>query len=116
MPMKGETHEDEGLEAFFDAARRHAPAPGRDMLARVVADAEAVQPAGRTPHVRRTGGERLRHLLGGFPAMAGLAIAALAGLWIGAGLPERLFGADDPAYLVDITPEMAFGLAGGADR
>jgi len=47
--------------------------------------------------------------------MAGLAAATLAGLWIGAGLPEAVPGTSEALYLVDITPEMAFGLAGGDD-
>jgi hypothetical protein len=45
--------------------------------------------------------------------MAGLATAALTGLWIGTALPEGLIGQAEAGYLVDITPEMAFDLAGG---
>ncbi|MFO7758576.1 MAG: hypothetical protein R6V26_08870 [Roseovarius sp.] len=113
MPMKSDDHDHAALEAFFHAARRTAPAPSEDMLARVLADAETVRTAAQ---VRRPGTARrarLRDRLGGWPAMAGLATATLAGLWIGAALPARITGDDAPAYIVDITPEMAFDLAGG---
>lgn len=113
MPMTGDDRDDRALDAFFDAARRTPPAPTDALLARVVADAASVQATAHAPAPRHRAMPRLRDLLGGWPAMAGLATAALAGLWIGTGLPARVTGADDAAYLVDITPEMAFDLAAG---
>ncbi|WP_080457873.1 hypothetical protein [Roseovarius sp. A-2] len=110
-----------GLDAFFEAARAQAPAPSPDLLARVLADADATRQAHstvglvhvHTPAPRPGIAARLYRLLGGWPAMAGLATAALTGIWIGTALPEGLLGPDDATYLVDITPEMTFDLAGG---
>jgi hypothetical protein len=119
MSMSGKQRRDDGLDGFFEAARGYAPAPSPDLLARVLADAEATQQAG--PGTEPAGVPatpdgfvaRLYRLLGGWPAMAGLATAALTGIWIGTTLPEGLIGTAEAAYLVDITPEMAFDLAGG---
>lgn len=112
MPMKADDHDRAALETYFDAARRTAPAPSEAMLARVLADAETVRTAAQARRPGTARRARFRDLLGGWPAMAGLATATLAGLWIGAALPARMVGDDTPAYIVDITPEMAFDLAG----
>ncbi|MGX0877128.1 hypothetical protein ACSSV4_001812 [Roseovarius sp. MBR-154] len=117
MSMTDKDRAGQGLDVFFEAARRHPPAPSPDLLARVLAEAEALQAAtarpapAPAPHAGLAA--RLYRLLGGWPAMAGLATAALTGLWIGTALPEGLIGQAEAGYLVDITPEMAFDLAGG---
>lgn len=115
MSMTENDHAGEGLDLFFEAARDQSPAPSPDLLARVLVEAESVQAshAVRVPKPRLGMAAHLYRLLGGWPAMAGLATAALTGIWIGAGLPEGLFGKAEAAYLLDITPEMAFDLAGG---
>ncbi|HMB13059.1 MAG TPA: hypothetical protein VKN37_03555 [Roseovarius sp.] len=119
MSMSDKQRTGDGLGGFFEAARGHAPAPSPDLLARVLADAEATQQTGpgtEPARVRATPDglvARFYRLLGGWPAMAGLATAALTGLWIGTSLPEGLIGPAEAVYLVDITPEMAFDLAGG---
>jgi len=106
-----------GLDVFFEAARAQAPGPSPDLLARVLADADATRQAhptvGLAPAPRPGIAARLYRLLGGWPAMAGLVTAALTGIWIGTALPEGLVGPEEATYLVDITPEMAFDLAGG---
>ncbi|SEM98060.1 hypothetical protein SAMN04488077_110102 [Roseovarius tolerans] len=119
MSMSDKDQADGGLDVFFEAARGHAPIPSPDLLARVFADAETTQQAGPSTAPARVSATpdglaaRLYRLLGGWPAMAGLATAALTGIWIGTALPEGLIGTAEAAYLVDITPEMAFDLAGG---
>lgn len=115
MSMKNKERMGESLDAFFEAVRRETPAPSSDLLARVLTEAEALQAArARATSVSRPGmAARLYHLLGGWPVVAGLVSAALTGIWIGSGLPERLIGQAEAVYLVDITPEMAFDLAGG---
>ena len=119
MSMSDKDRAADGLGVFFEAARGHAPVPSPDLLARVFADAEATQqarpsiPPARVPATPDGLAARLYRLLGGWPAMAGLATAALTGLWIGTALPEGLIGPAEALYLVDITPEMAFDLAGG---
>ncbi|SEL10114.1 hypothetical protein SAMN05443999_103303 [Roseovarius azorensis] len=115
MPMKDEERDMNGLEAYFDAARAERAAPSADLMARIIADAQAVQMAARSPAPRRRAGlgEQFYRLIGGWPAMAGLATAAVAGVWLGTSLPEGLLGPGEAAYLVDVTPELAFDLAGG---
>ena len=67
-----------------------APAP--DFTARVLADAARVQaqisaaPSRKSPTIFVQLGE----LLGGWPAMGGLATAGVAGLWIGLAPPAEL--------------------------
>ena len=79
--------DEEALEAFFQEARTEAarPMPG-DLLARVMADAEALRPGRKQPLVRRIA-QRLSDGFGGWPAMAGLATATVAGLWFGFSWP-----------------------------
>ncbi len=119
MPMSDKDKDVTGLEAFFDAARTHAPAPSADLMARVLNGAEAeqarlrrrAQVADATPQSGLL--EQIYRLLGGWPAMAGLTTAALTGIWIGTGLPEGLLaGGAEAAYLVDIAPDAVFELAG----
>lgn len=115
MPTRPDDHDKPALDAFFDAARRSPAAPSRDMLARVLADAETVRTVACASRPRQVRPAPIRDLLGGWPAMAGLAAATLIGLWTGAGLPLAVPGVTDATYLVDITPEMAFALSGGDD-
>jgi hypothetical protein len=117
MSMSDKDQAEGGLDVFFEAARVQAPGPSPDLLARVLADADATRQAhpaaGPAPAPRPGIAARLYRLLGGWPVMAGLATAALTGVWIGTALPEGLIGQAEAGYLVDITPEMAFDLAGG---
>lgn len=118
MPMSDKDQDLGGLGAFFDAARTHPPAPSADLLARVLSDAEAEQVwitrrAQAAAEAPRTGLlEQLYRLLGGWPAMAGLTTAVVAGVWIGTAIPAGVSGSAEAAYLVDITPEAVFELAG----
>lgn len=114
------THEpndapDTGMEVFFDAARADAAVPSGALLARIEAEALAVQTA--RPAVPRASVWRgLVRALGGWPAMAGLAAATCAGLWIGFAPPpaveaywtgEGAFSALDPVSGYD------FAMLGG---
>lgn len=110
-----EAHHDD-LEPWFAAARAQAPRPEAGMMARLMADAEAVA-AARTapvatapggaaplppllpsaparspvrPSVRRHGRPRLVSGLGGWKAVAGLLAAGVAGVWIGLAVPEMV--------------------------
>jgi hypothetical protein len=77
------------LDDHFAAARAKSPAPDDAFLARLEADARQMQPAPPRP----TASGRLRQLvevLGGWPAMGGLATASLVGLWIGVASPLGL--------------------------
>ncbi|WP_127115082.1 hypothetical protein [Shimia sediminis] len=76
------------LDDLFAAARsdtRQAPPP--DLLARVLADAEAEQPTAEafdTTRVRRPGRwQQFVTVIGGWPSLTGLAAATMASVWIG---------------------------------
>lgn len=76
------------LEDMFAAAKRHAPRPDGAMMARVLADAEAVQFGFVTPGSvqaapRRGLFEGVFDLLGGWAGLGGLAAASAFGLWLG---------------------------------
>ena len=89
------------LEGFFDAARATAPQPSEDLMARVLADANALQPqaAPLASVVKRPG---WLSALGGWPALAGLATATVAGVVIGVTDPTSVgdiaFYSFDDAY------------------
>lgn len=73
--------EESQLDDFFSAARASRPAPGPDLMARILADAEAASPAPR-PGLRA----RLKAMLepvGGLAGVTGLAACALFGISLG---------------------------------
>ena len=90
MSMTDADEREAALEPFFAAARADAPAPSPELMARVLEAAGAEQARIATPApVPRAGlWARIRQGLGGWPAVAGLAAAGLAGVWIGLALPE----------------------------
>lgn len=92
---------DDELEGLFAAARAQTPVPSADLMARILADAEAQavpEPAPATGG--RTGGRPVRPTrgfwaalvagLGGWPVLAGMATATVAGVWLGFATPEAL--------------------------
>lgn len=119
---------DDRLEALFEAARLDDRAvPNSDFLARVLEDATALQPA---PEALATPARRggflaqltgdLTSVFGGWRPMAGLAVATLAGVWIGFSgmslLPDGLnglFGATNEIYLADLEFGVAFDAGEG---
>lgn len=127
----------ESLDAFFDAARR-VPAEVSDATtARILADAHQVQAGfgagGAVPDhagIGRASGGWIGQFLaaiGGWPAMAGLATAGVAGLWIGAvppafvetlaeGIVASSDAAEDDLYLVDPLPGYALTEALGESQ
>lgn len=113
------------LDALFAQTRDRATEPSPDFMERVLRDALAAQPAPAPAPVARAV-ERpstLRQFLsavGGWPAVAGLATAGVAGLWIGISPPaavattaETFLGAQSDLYLVDLMPGYDFTLAEG---
>ena len=72
---------DDGLEAFFAAARSRDDRPSGALLARVLSDAEAARP-------RRGGLAGVLRAIGGWPSAAGLAAASVAGIAIGFTAPQ----------------------------
>lgn len=104
MKTDHDRHVDRDLEAFFQAARESVPEASPDLMARVLADAyseqdarEVTAPAAaeanhdRAPAAQGRGWfAGLLDALGGWPAVAGLATAAVAGVWIGYNPPLTL--------------------------
>lgn len=87
--MSEKTSQNDPLEVFFDAAKGAQPAPSEALMARVLADAETLQPSPEpvAPKMRRKG---WFSALGGWPALAGLATATVAGVSIGVADPASV--------------------------
>lgn len=108
------------LVTFFAAARASAPEPSAGLMARILAEAEAAQAeqaAARKADPSRPRAGRWRRGaqgLGGWPVLAGLATAGVAGVWIGGTLPATLpgLGSGTGDYVVDIAPELAVETGG----
>jgi len=83
--------DDGELDSLFAAAQARAPVPPDDLIARILAEAQAqAEPVG-APEPRATGLWRaILGSIGGWPAATGLASATVAGLAIGLGAPDAL--------------------------
>lgn len=90
----------DALDALLRDAAGQTVAPGDDLMARVLADAAEVQPrATALAPARPVPGAAaeppgfvaaILDLLGGWPAVSGLAAAGVAGLWVGVAPPAAL--------------------------
>ena len=80
------------LDALFAQARLQPARPSDDLMARIMADAVALQPAPRALAVAPRPGllRRWADVFGGFGALAGMGSAAAAGLFIGFAQPSGL--------------------------
>lgn len=92
---------DSDLDDIFAEARGAAVAPSYDLMARILADAEAHQPAmpglvrAAPPPPRQGLWATMMAAIGGGGALAGLSTATLAGLWIGFAQPTTLLDVTD---------------------
>lgn len=90
--------DDIDLDKMFAGAKREPLEPSADFMSRVLSDAQEMQPApqgvmDKTPQKQGFFSEMLSGLsdaIGGWPAFAGLATAAVTGLWIGVSPPQGL--------------------------
>ncbi|WP_333712461.1 hypothetical protein [Yoonia sp.] len=91
---------DDFLEDLFARAQGDRATPQDDLVARVLADADAVQ-AGLATQTARPAPpglwSRMLVALGGWPAVSGLAAATVAGVWIGVA---------PPAPVADVTADI----------
>ncbi|MDP2080468.1 MAG: dihydroorotate dehydrogenase [Pseudotabrizicola sp.] len=95
------------LDALFAQAQAHPPEIDAAFMARVLADARALQPlALRRAPVRPGLWARLAAALGGALAVAGLGTAAMAGLVIGYVQPEPM---------VSLAGSIGFGVSESLD-
>lgn len=84
---------EDALDRLFAEARAEQHVPGDDLMARLMADATRSAPMRVLPAVavKPVGGlTGFLAALGGWPVLGGLAMATLAGLWIGIAPPDRL--------------------------
>ena len=84
-------HLDAEFDVFFTAAKRLAPRPSEDLQARILMEATRAQQRPAPKPARVSVFEMLKDFvadLGGAPATAGLATAALVGAYIGFSAPE----------------------------
>lgn len=114
MTMKGDDHD---LDRLLTAARGAGPAPGPDLMARILADAAAVQPKAsprRQPAPRRQGWlTGIATIFGGGGALAGISFAMLAGVFVGIVQPApvaaltQAFAEQEVVDSVDMLPSEA---------
>lgn len=100
MTMSERDREDRFLDALLDEERRVRtgadPEVSVDLMARVLADAERVQAGFATQAPPRAAPPRaglwaqIGAVLGGWPAVTGLAAASVCGLWLGISPPQGL--------------------------
>ncbi|ANT61831.1 MULTISPECIES: hypothetical protein [Roseobacteraceae] len=119
--MTDERRIEEGdLGPLFEAERRDAALPSGDWMARMEALALAEQPAPRPADVPRAAASRgggwraALRAFGGWPAMAGLAAACAAGVWIGVASPDAmstLISYDTSSTLSALDPSSGFDYA-----
>jgi hypothetical protein len=116
-----EKHQDDALlEALFaEAAGDGKPEVPADLMARILADAEAMQPTAAALAARpaRQGlFSQFMQAIGGWPSLAGLATATVAGVWIGFSaygtiVPSSvadLIEGDSQTYLAYVDASYAF--------
>ena len=78
--------DDRMLDDLFAGARAQMPELSDALMARVLADAAQVQTPVSVPESRSVWAA-LSDMLGGWPALGGLAAATVAGLWVGIAPP-----------------------------
>lgn len=98
------TDRDPLLDDLFRQARENPPVADSDFMARILADAVALQPVPRpivAAPARRSLWSRLITMLGGAAVIAGLGSAAMAGLVIGYVQPAPLTNLADSFGIVE---------------
>ncbi|KQI72409.1 hypothetical protein AN191_08180 [Loktanella sp. 5RATIMAR09] len=82
---------DDMLDDLLAQARGASPLPSDALMARVIADADAAQPRASAMPVARPGViARMLDTIGGWPAVSGLAMATVAGIWVGVAPPASV--------------------------
>ena len=82
---------DDMLDELFAQAREETPSPSDSLMARVLADAAAVQPTADAVQLEQPGvWTRLLDMIGGWPAVSSLAAATVAGIWVGVAPPSSV--------------------------
>lgn len=87
---KQDKHAEVSVDAMLAAAKAAPPAVPDALMARVLADADALQPRPAAPAVAPGLWIRLSDAFGGWQGMGGLVAATCAGIWIGWSPPTAL--------------------------
>ena len=116
-----EKFDDDMLDDLFAAARNDSRAtPSPDLLARVLSEAEGLQvaePVPSAPPLRPSLWAALVAAVGGWPALSGVAMAGVAGVWLGVAsgttfmqntLGLDIYGETAQSYLSDLADTYAF--------
>lgn len=93
--------DDTALEALFDDARATAPQVSDALMARIIADAQAVRPV----QAKARGLRGLIASLGGLPALGGLVTATCVGFWLGVAPPAAVPDLAATVLGVDVAAE-----------
>ena len=85
---------DNFVDDLFAQARDQTITPSDDLMARVMADADAALPQTAAVQPAASGGffASLLDALGGWPVLSGVAAAGFAGLWVGLAPPDTVEG------------------------
>ncbi len=86
MTMTDPKHDD--LDGLFAEMRATAGVPSDALMARVLADAAAAQPRALPASAPQPAlWDRVMDAIGGWPSVGGLAVATVAGIWVGVAPP-----------------------------
>lgn len=119
--MRMNDHKDDGvmIDALLSDVRSVQVTPDDSLMARVMADAHRVDHSEPAAQPAASWWAALHDLLGGWPTVGGMALAGVAGLWVGIAPPapvENLaagvFGTTDTVSLLDFDLALE-GLADG---
>ena len=116
MMVEQRPFDEQELDDLFGLAQDNAPAPSDDLMAKIMADAAAVAAhnapvAAQVAPVSPGFWASVLAMIGGWPAAAGLATAAVTGVMIGVASPDTIetltastFGEADAYALEDLLP------------
>lgn len=114
---------DHALDALFAEAADEVPVASEALMARVLADAEAFQPAAEEPIERSSQGRwrAFLEMIGGWQGAGGLVAATLVSVWIGfvgsdsVSLRDGqiLLAGDTDYYLSDLAGDFSFDIGEG---
>lgn len=78
------------LNKIFDEVRSERVEPSDDLMSRILEDAQVLQPEKMPSHTSSNISvfAQLKAMIGGWPALSGVAAAGVAGLWIGLAPPD----------------------------
>ncbi len=90
--MATNDRDDMDLDDLLAEARGLRPRPSDDLMARILADAEAARPESPRPMARTRWRTPFLAALGGWPALGALAASVVVGLGLGVTQPAGLSG------------------------